>query len=68
MATIFYIIGFLALVYGLAVNAMASSAIHEIEGFIVLLISAILIVGATLVDQLHRLLARVEHRQKAPVE
>lgn len=58
MAILFYAIGVLALLYGIFIGAMAKSAIHEIESFVVFLIAAILIVGGTISGQLHKMLPK----------
>lgn len=68
MAILFYIVGVASVLYGIFVSTLAKSAIHEIEAFVVFLIAAILIVGGTIVDQLHRLLAKVESRQGVSTE
>ncbi len=40
---------------GIAIFSQAKSAIHEVEGFVVLLIAAVLLSGATIADEIvHR--------------
>jgi len=40
---------------GIALFSQAKSALHEVEGFVVLLIAAVLLAGATIADEIvHR--------------
>jgi hypothetical protein len=53
--TIFcYILSGLLLVAGLGTCTMSKTAVHEIEGILLLLIAAIFFVGAALLDQLKK--------------
>ena len=52
MRFVLFILAVLALLAGIAILEGSNSSIHEIEGFIVLLISAVLLSGATIVDEI----------------
>jgi hypothetical protein len=52
MRFILFLLAVVALLVGIALLSVAKSAIHEIEGFIVLLICAVLLSGAAIVDSL----------------
>ena len=52
MRFILFLLAVLSLLAGIAIFSQAKSAIHEIEGFVVLLISAVLLSGAAIVDSI----------------
>jgi len=52
MRFVLFILAVLALLAGIAILVGSKSSIHEIEGFIVLLISAVLLSGAAIVDEI----------------
>jgi len=57
------ILGFLA---GIAILAGAKSAVHEIEGFILFLLSAVCMSGAGIIEAVNRLRTEVLSAQSMP--
>ena len=55
MQFLLFVLAILAFLAGAAIFAGAKSAIHEIEAFLLFLISAIFISGASVVEAVHRL-------------
>lgn len=52
MGAIFFIVGFVAAVFGGLVLKAAQGAIHEIEAMLAFLVGAVLMVGGTLIDRI----------------
>ncbi len=50
MWIVFFILAILAFAYGASIMAIAESAVHEIEAFILFLIGAVFITGAAVVE------------------
>jgi len=55
MSVILFILGLLALFGGVIILLLAKTALHEIEGFILFLISAVLISGSSIVEAVNSL-------------
>ena len=55
MTIILFLFSGLALIAGLAILIGAESALHEIEAFLLFLISAVLLSGASIVEAVSRL-------------
>jgi hypothetical protein len=53
MRIVLFVLSILALLAGSGIFAVAKTALHEIEGFILFLISAILLVGAAIVEAIN---------------
>jgi hypothetical protein len=56
---LFTLFGVLALLAGGSIFSVAKSAVHEIEAFILLLIGAVFLVGAALLDALRTVVEAV---------
>ena len=54
------ILSILALLSGVIVLAVANSTVHEIEAFVLYIISAILMTGYAIVNAIHRLTEQLE--------
>ena len=55
MRFILFLLAALTHLAGIALFSQAKSALHEVEGFVVLLIAAVLLAGATIADDIvHR--------------
>jgi len=52
MVALLFLLSLLAFVFGAGIFSMAKSAIHEIEGFLLFIISSILLVGAAIIEAL----------------
>lgn len=55
MKILLFVLAIFAFVFGLGFLGVAESAIHEIESFILFLISAVLMSGASVVEAINRL-------------
>ena len=53
MRIFLFILCVLSFLAGFMILAGAKSAIHEIEGFLLFLISAVFLVGAAIIDAIH---------------
>ncbi len=62
MRILLFISAVLTLLCGIAILFSAKSAIHEIEGFMLFIISAVCMAGAGIVEAVNRLRAEVERR------
>lgn len=47
-----FLLSLLAFVFGAVIFSMAKSAIHEIEGFLLFIISSILLIGSAIIEAL----------------
>ena len=55
MRCMLFLLAALTHLAGIAIFSQAKSALHEVEGFVVLLIAAVLLAGATIADEIvHR--------------
>lgn len=59
MRVILFILAILALLAGFGILAGAKSAIHEIEGFVLFTIAAVLFSGACILDAILQLAKRI---------
>jgi hypothetical protein len=55
MRILLFLLSIISLLAGSAILVAAESAIHEIEAFILLLISAVLLTGAAIIEAINRL-------------
>jgi hypothetical protein len=60
MRYVLFALSILALLVGSGIFAVAESALHEIEGFLLFLISAILLAGAAIVEAIHSTRKKLE--------
>ena len=64
MSVFLLILAILAFLFGGSILADAKSAIHEIEGFSMFLISAVCLSGAGIIEAVHRLRKLIEKEAK----
>lgn len=60
MKVILFLLAILAFLAGFGILAAAKGAIHEIEAFILFLISAVFLSGAAIMDAVHALTMKME--------
>ncbi len=60
MRLLLFLIAVVAILFGFVMLSVAKSAIHEIEAFILLLIGAVTLSGAGIMDSIYLLLKQVK--------
>ncbi len=60
MRVLLFILGVVAFLYGAAVMAIAQSAVHEIEAFVLFLIGAVFVSGAAIVEAVNAVRKKLE--------
>lgn len=65
MRIFLFIFGVLAFLAGALILASAKSAVHEIEAFVLFLVSAVLVSGASIVEAVNRIHRKVEKLAQA---
>ena len=68
MRVLLFVLALLALLAGVAILSVASSAIHEIEAFILFVCTAVLLTGAAVVEAVTKLGDRMGSSPKPPEE
>ena len=65
MRVILFLLAILAFLAGFAITAVAKSAVHEIEAFVLYVVAAVLFSGAGIVDAIINLPKRMYEYQQA---
>lgn len=60
MRILLFVLGLVAFLYGASVMAIAQSAVHEIEAFILFLIGAVFVSGAAIVEAVNAVRRKLE--------
>ena len=68
MRFLLVVLAILAFMVGFAILVSGKSAIHEIEGFVLYVVAAVLFVGAAIVDAILNLPKRLLAAQRAATE
>ncbi len=68
MRLILFLLAVVAFLAGFGILAVAKSAVHEIEGFVLYIVAAVLFSGAAIVDALMHLPKRLVQAQAAEAQ